>query len=167
MAAALKILFLGAMAVGKTSLIRRMVSDAFDADYKSTLGVQLHELEVDTPDGQQKVVLWDTDGEGGLAILDSPFAIGADAAILVSDASRPETLETLLDLADAMEDTLPGRPYLGVCNKADLIRPSDAVMDKLTDYCDLAAATSALTGDGVEEALLRLVLQVRARKGDD
>ncbi|MEN0087444.1 MAG: Rab family GTPase [Pseudomonadota bacterium] len=161
-----KILFLGAMAVGKSSLIRRLISGEFDADYKSTLGVKLHELNLNTGQGPQKVMLWDTDGEAGSAILNSPYAIGADAAILVSDVSRPETLNVLFDLADAMEEALPGRPYLGVCNKTDLASVPDSTMAQLSEYCDLTAATSAVTGHGVEDALYRMVSLVAARKRD-
>lgn len=163
MARTLKILFLGSMAVGKTSLIRRITKGGFESDYKSTLGVQLHEVEIHAAGGAQKVILWDTDGEAETAIVTSPYARGADAAMLVCDASRPETGQTLLALADAMMDALPGRPFLGVINKVDLKQPDPGMTAEIEQECDLTAQTSAKTGEGCDDAIMALVELVLQR----
>lgn len=161
-----KILFLGAMAVGKSSLIRRMTLGTFSTDYKSTLGVQLHEIEVTGSFGPQKAVLWDTDGEAEEAIVDSPYARGADAALIVCDAARPETARTLLDIADAFEERLPGRPFMGVVNKIDLVPPDHDLIARIEAACDVVALTSALTGQGCEDALKALVALTVDRMDD-
>ncbi len=36
-----KIMILGAVGVGKSSVVQRFVCDRFDADYKSTIGVDI------------------------------------------------------------------------------------------------------------------------------
>ena len=153
----LKILFLGAMAVGKSSLIQRLTTQSFSADYKSTLGVALHHMTIQTDRGPQPLVLWDTDGDAEAAILASPYMRGADAAMIVCDVTRPETAETLCDIAEGMEDRLPGRPILGVVNKIDLQAPSAEQLTRVQRNCGRAATTSALSGDGVAEALAEVV----------
>lgn len=162
----LKILFLGAMAVGKSSLIRRVTKGEFDGDYKSTLGVQLSEIELELEGGRQKAILWDTDGEVEAAIFQSPYVKGMDAALIVCDASRPETGQVLIDIADAMQDEMPGRPFLGVINKTDIAAPSDQLRDAIEAACDYSAMTSALTGAGCDAALRDLV-QLTIDRMDD
>ena len=102
-------------------------------------------------------MLWDTDGDAEAAILASPYMRGADAAMIVCDVTRPETAETLIDIAEGMEDRLPGRPILGVINKIDLEEPSVEQLTTVHRNCGRAATTSALSGDGVTEALTKVV----------
>ena len=153
----LKILFLGAMAVGKSSLIQRLTTDTFSSNYKSTLGVALHEMNIQTALGSCSLVLWDTDGEAEDSIFASPYVRGADAAMIVCDLNRPETLDILEGLADGMEDRLPGRPVLGVINKTDLGRPTEQFVSTVTKACGRCVLTSALSGDGVANAMTEIV----------
>ncbi|MEO0635520.1 MAG: ADP-ribosylation factor-like protein [Pseudomonadota bacterium] len=163
---ALKIMFIGAMGVGKTSLVKRLVTGEFSSDYKSTLGVQLSQLTIGASNGPRDLVLWDTDGDTGEAILQSRYVIGTDATVIVCDVQRPKTLDTLLGLASAMEDALPGRPCLGVCNKVDLADMPKETATLLNYTCDITAATSALSGEGIEDAISRLVSLADERKAD-
>ena len=59
--AKLKICLVGDFAVGKTSLVRRFVDDAFDARYLPTIGTKVtkKELALDRPDlgGRLRVVM--------------------------------------------------------------------------------------------------------------
>ncbi|MGB7432672.1 MAG: Rab family GTPase [Ahrensia sp.] len=159
----LKILFLGAMAVGKSSIIKRLTVGEFDGDYKSTLGVQLHELSWPVDGKPRQIVLWDTDGDAEAGIVSSPYARGADAAMLVCDVERPRTAETLIELAEAMQDYLPGRPYIGVINKTDLKQPSHDMVERVEDECDYISLTSALDGRGLQDALTSLIRLIDAR----
>ncbi len=153
----LKILFLGAMAVGKTSLIVRMTTNTFESNYKSTLGVQLHQHDCLLDGMPLRTVLWDTDGDAATSIFSSPYIRGTDAAMLVCDTQRLETVKNLIELADAMQEILPGRPFLGVMNKTDLVVPSVDIITRIEDACDYTARTSALTGEGISEAFALLV----------
>lgn len=159
----LKILFLGALAVGKTSLIRRLVTGGFGSDYKSTLGVQIHQLRTQTEDRIYDLMLWDTDGDVDEAIFRSPYIRGADGAVIACDIKRPATGDTLLRLAYAMETSLPGRPSVGVVNKIDLGSPDATFLNDISAVCDFTALTSALSGAGVENALHGLVHLISAR----
>ena len=57
-----KICALGAVAVGKTSLLRRFVHGIFSDDYQSTIGVKIDTKKLETEHGVVQLVLWDLDG---------------------------------------------------------------------------------------------------------
>ena len=122
-----KIMLLGDIGVGKTSLARRCVFDKFDADYKTTIGVDVltHDTELG-PECESEVlrlVLWDTDGDFGSRIFETVYLAGASGAIIVADASRPGTLVKMTTLADRFAEQLPGRPVVMIVNKIDLAGP--------------------------------------------
>jgi Ras-related protein Rab-22 len=152
-----KIMLLGDIGVGKTSLARRCVFDKFDADYKTTIGVDVltHDLTLgpDCEGDILRLVLWDTDGDFGNRIFETVYLAGASGAIIVADASRPGTLVKMTTLADGFAEHFPGRPAVMIVNKIDLAPPS----------FDLAARaqrdllySSAKTGEGVTELFLHL-----------
>jgi small GTP-binding protein len=147
-----KIMLLGDIGVGKTSLARRCVFDKFDADYKTTIGVDVltHDIELG-PECEREVlrlVLWDTDGDFGSRIFETVYLAGASGAIIVADASRPGTLVKMTTLADRFAEHFPGRPVVMIVNKIDLAGPcletgARAPRDVLY--------SSAKTGEGVSE----------------
>ena len=122
-----KIMLLGDIGVGKTSLARRRVFDKFDADYKTTIGVDVltHDIELGPEcEGEiLRLVLWDTDGDFGSRIFETVYLAGASGAIIVADASRPGTLVKMTTLADRFAEHFPGRPVVMIVNKIDLAGP--------------------------------------------
>ena len=61
-----KVMLLGEIGVGKSSLARRFVFDRFEGEYKSTIGVDILSHEIMLDDGRVlKLMLWDTDGDFG------------------------------------------------------------------------------------------------------
>lgn len=155
-----KILLAGSAAVGKTSLSRRLKFGSFDHDYKSTIGVQLHELQVELDDDTVPLVLWDTDGNFGEAIFDAVYAKGSAAAILVSDVTRPDTIKNMINIARKFSEVFPGRPSMCVINKIDLLEPSEMLLQELSQHVDHIALCSAKEGTGVQEAIAELAQQI-------
>ncbi len=122
--AARKVLLLGEIGVGKTSLAQRLLFDHFDTNYKSTIGVDLYKYDIDVPGeagGPVSLVLWDTDGNWGESLFRHVYVKGASAAVIVGDAARRATQDTMLALAAGFGDALPGRPITLVLNKIDLL----------------------------------------------
>jgi Ras-related protein Rab-5C len=117
-----KIMLLGDIGVGKTSLANRLVFDRFDTDYKTTIGVNIltHDIHPSGCDEALRIVLWDTDGDFAQSIFETNYVLGAAGAIVVADAARPATIAHMKRLADMFEDRMPGRPVCCVLNKIDL-----------------------------------------------
>ncbi len=86
--AARKIMILGAIGVGKTSLANRLAFERFETSYKATIGVDIYTTTVLLP-GKTKptqLTLWDTDGDFGMAIFRTVYIKGASGALIVGDA---------------------------------------------------------------------------------
>ena len=99
MSASAKVMLLGDIGVGKSSLARRLVFDRFEADYKSTIGVDILTHDLALAGGPLRLILWDTDGDFGAGIFESVYLSGASGAVIVADASRPATLVKMANLA--------------------------------------------------------------------
>lgn len=154
---AYKLMLLGEIGVGKTSLIRRMVRGSFEHEYKPTFGVDLYRVPIDAgPSGANHVelIVWDTDGNFGQTMFRHVYIKGASGALIIGDVMRRPTLETMVALAEGFQDALPGRHFGFVANKSDLV--SDAAMlqlpEKLTSARHPLIITSAKSGSNVEEA---------------
>ena len=107
-----KVMLLGDIGVGKSSLAKRLKFDKFDSDYKTTIGVDILTHELELAGGEPvtaRLLLWDTDGDFGLHIFKSVYIAGASGALVISDASRPATIQSMFDLAAAFLERLPGR----------------------------------------------------------
>ncbi len=156
-----KLVMLGEMAVGKTSIVRRMVLDRFDGDYKGTLGhdIFVYALSGLGParDRSLELVIWDTDGGLGASAFHLDAAVkGASAVIIVGDVTRPRTVETMALLAKECDARLPGRPVYLVLNKTDLL-PDAAIMDRPQSLDGLPfpiVKTSAKSGDNIKETFV-------------
>lgn len=165
-----KLMLLGDMGVGKTSLAKRLVFDAFDASYKPTIGVDIYRFAVMVPaegGGVEPVelIIWDTDGDFGDSIFRHIYVQGASAALIVADASRRPTQESAARLAEGFEEAMPGRPFAVVINKVDLV-PEDAPLElpaKLQAPGLDLVRTSALRGENVVEAFASVAAAVRRR----
>ena len=120
-----KIMLLGDIGVGKTSLANRFVFDRFDTDYKTTIGVNVLTHDVDLPqsDDKLRLVLWDTDGDFGQSLFATTYVLGAAGAVVVADATRPASILHMGKIAAAFEVRFPGRPVCCVINKIDLLPP--------------------------------------------
>lgn len=150
-----KIMLLGDIGVGKTSLARRLMFNRFDGIYKTTIAVDVltYDLKLSEACGNEtmRLVLWDTDGDFGQAIFSSMYVVGAAGAIVVADATRPATFGRMEGLVNTFCERMPGRPVGAIVNKIDLADPKAAPIA----FGDLSGAqihrTSALTGEGVTE----------------
>ena len=124
-----KVMLLGDIGVGKTSLVRRLVFDRFEHDYKATIGVDVytHDFRFETPGGEvpARELIWDIDGDFGESIFKQIYIKGASAALVIGDCSRKATLASAITLAQAFQEEFPGRPVLLVANKTDLVCDDD------------------------------------------
>lgn len=159
-----KVMLLGDMGVGKTSILYRLVHDRFDGQYKTTLGVEMLSYEVpeDNAGEAMRLVLWDTDGDFGTRIFETVYVAGSSAAIIVADVTRPQTIARAVELAHAFEERFPGRPYRALLNKIDLVDDASSLDHGLP--ASSVRQVSAKTGHGIAEAFADLAATIRRRQ---
>src|SRR6266581_2946270 len=166
----LKIALAGDPGVGKSSLVRRFVSDTFDDRYVSTLGTKVssRKFRVDDPRRASASIevgasVWDVMGSLGFReLLKDAFFSNSQAVLYVCARTRPESLWSLLDWAAAVESVAGPTPAVLLVNKSDLEGPETISAADGDELCKArgwrSLDTSAKTGSNVEAAF-RLVAQ--------
>ena len=158
-----KLMVIGEIGVGKTSLVRRLVLNEFTAAYIPTMGVDLYRYQAREigPVGKDslELVIWDIDGNFGHSVFRHVYGRGASGALIVGDLTSARTLESMVTLGRGFEENMPGRHYAFVLNKTDVrARREDIVLPEALRPEALEKSrvpllwTSAATGDGVKEA---------------
>ncbi len=165
-----KVMLLGEIGVGKTSLIRRLVRGRFETEYKSTFGVELYRVPITSAgregDQQIELIVWDTDGNFGQNIFRHVYIKGASAALIIGDLKRRATLETMVGLAEGFQDALPGRHFSFIANKADLLADGETaeLPAKLRTSGLPILFTSAKTGANVEDTFVQAATSIIRRE---
>ncbi|MCS6960450.1 MAG: Rab family GTPase [Pseudanabaenaceae cyanobacterium SKYGB_i_bin29] len=145
-----KICLVGDFAVGKTSLIRRFVDRSFSDQYLTTVGVKISRKLVNLESGLAiQLVIWDLEGSTKFKAVSSTYLQGAAGAIIVADATRPDTIDHIDDHCRQFYSINPDKPIVIALNKYDL------VSDQLPNVSQ-AHMTSAKTGYGVDELFYKL-----------
>ncbi len=172
-----KIIVIGDGAVGKTSLIKRFVHDTFNKEYINTLGSEITKYTETIEDLSVNLIFWDLAGQSGFSRIRENFFKGSNAAIVVfsheetdlGELSFKNTLKWLQDVYDHC-----GRiPLILFGNKIDLVDKneleiknehprSDQNLNKLARDMEFLGyfKTSALTGDGVQQAFKTLIKEL-------
>ncbi len=159
-----KLCVAGDFQVGKTSLVRRFVSDTFDEAYLMTLGAKVssRRFAVTDPDApgasvQVGASIWDIMGNPGFReLLKDAYFFNTKGVLLVCDATRKETLGNLSAWHREVASIAGEIPIVVLLNKTDLtdetvIRPED-VEAFCAAYRWRWLPTSAKTGENVPEA---------------
>ncbi len=172
----IKVCLVGESAVGKTSLVRRIVSNEFADKYLTTLGAKVSKvhLELPTEDGAATVevdmTIWDIMGEKAVRELmkDAYFA-GTRGILATCDITRYSTLESLDQWVQAVFRVAGEVPVVIAVNKVDLkdevLRMFDEkeIQERAERFHAPFVYTSAKTGQGVAEAF-RLLGEEIVRK---
>ena len=154
-----KVLLLGDGAVGKTSLIRKFVTDKFSDDYITTIGTKITKKDIayNNPDGELTLTLmiWDILGQKGYKSIQSTSYRGAEGAMMICDLTRKETLDSLEEYwLPELKKVTGDIPLVFVGNKSDLIDERQVSEDLLEGTAKKfgfqSFVSSAKTGENVE-----------------
>ncbi|XP_030141549.4 ras-related protein Rab-36 [Taeniopygia guttata] len=159
-----KVVVVGDLHVGKTSLINRFCKDNFDRDYKATIGVDFEIERFEIIGMPYNLQIWDTAGQEKFKCIASAYYRGAEVIITVFDLADIQTLDhTKQWLEDALRENEPDSSFIFlVGTKKDLV--SDAVcerteLDAIRFAKEMQAeywSVSAKTGENVKEFFSRV-----------
>lgn len=157
-----KIVLVGNPMVGKTSLIRKFVTDQFSDDYIVTVGFKVTSKKLVYPDINKDtdieltLMIWDIMGQKGYKLTPSTAFQGAKGALMVCDRTRPETLIDLGNMISWLLKITSEIPIIIIANKSDLTDQikfgEPAVKDIATAFNAPYFITSAKTGENVQMA---------------
>ena len=115
-----KICMLGAFGVGKTSLVKRYFHCAFDERYYATLGARIEKKQLCVEDQDITLMVWDFAGEDDILQVPLSYLRGADGVIVVADGTRPDTIQTAIELHARARSQTGEIPSVLALNKHDL-----------------------------------------------
>ncbi len=154
-----KICMLGGFAVGKTSLVRRFVTNMFSEHYQTTIGVTVEKKAVTVNHQDVMLMLWDLYGEDEFQHVRESYLRGSSGYILVMDGTRKTTLDTARLLQQTVAQTVGPIPFVSIINKADLQSEweiDQLAIEQLRTQGWPVYFGSAKLGQGVEELFGRL-----------
>ena len=146
-----KVVLLGHFGVGKTSLIRRFIDDAFHEDYLVTVGVHVKKKVVSYQNEEVTLIIWDIEGKTSVADARKSYLLGSHGFIYVFDVSRPETFQQLNEEISQLEQMNPEVPVCILGNKKDLLTPETQQIFASVKF-EKVIFTSAKEGENVAEA---------------
>ncbi len=169
-----KVCLVGDVAVGKTSLIKRYVQDAFDDRYIATVGTKVVKKTVDIvwkrENASLDMMVWDIMGEKGFrALLRDAYFEGSQGVIAVCDMTRKDTFYDLNNWVQMIRKQVGNVPIVFLGNKSDLRERLVVSEEELARMGTIHSAkhfvTSAKTGHGVNEAF-KVLADAIAHGGD-
>uniref|UniRef100_A0A8D2KXN8 Ras-related protein Rab-36 n=1 Tax=Varanus komodoensis TaxID=61221 RepID=A0A8D2KXN8_VARKO len=159
-----KVVVVGDLCVGKTSLINRFCKDVFNRDYKATIGVDFEIERFEVAGVPYSLQIWDTAGQEKFKCIASAYYRGAEVIITVFDLADIQTLDhTKQWLEEALRENNPKSSFIFlVGTKKDLV--SDAECERTeVDAIQVANemhaeywSVSAKTGENVTDLFCRV-----------
>lgn len=157
---------IGTFSVGKTSLVRQFVHKAFSEKYETSIGVKVEKKPVKVKDNDVLMVLWDIYGEDRFQKMQMSYLRGMHGYLLVADSTRRQTYDEALVLQEKVTKEVGKFPFLFLLNKSDLTDQREIEADAETALEQRGwqvLRTSAKTGEGVEEAFMRLAADMTSK----
>ncbi|TNN03802.1 ras-related protein Rab-5B [Takifugu rubripes] len=156
-----KLVLLGDMAVGKSSLVLRFVKGQFDEFQETTIGAAFLAQSVCLDDTTVKFEIWDTAGQERYHSLAPMYYRGAQAAIVVFDITKPETFERAKAWVKELQRQASPNIVIALAgNKADLAERRLVEFEEAQTYAEdtglLFMETSAKTAMNVNDLFLAI-----------
>ena len=151
-----KIVVIGDINVGKTSILSRFRYGSFEPEYMPTLGIDFFTKNLFFEDKTIRLILWDTAGEERFRSLIPSYLKNADCIIIVYDITNKDSFYSLNHwLNDAKENTIEGTIFVVCGNKTDLKEKRAVTTEEINDYMKknelIYIECSAKNGEGIKE----------------
>ena len=149
-----KVIVIGEVGTGKTSIIKRYCENTYSDNYKSTIGVDFGVKKISHLGQNFLMQLWDVGGQERFACMTRIFYKNAIAVLIVFDLSNLHTFDKCKLWMDDVRKNLdtPHLLYL-IANKSD-INDNKITKEEIINFCqkydfDNWAIVSAKTDTGI------------------
>ena len=149
-----KIALLGDSGVGKTSILERFISDAYDCSTDTTVGSSFFMKEITTKKGIISLNIWDTAGQERYRSLISGYTRNCHAILLCFSMDSVRSFENLEKWLELLEKQGSKQCRIYICgNKSDLdtMIPKEAIAEWTLTNGYPFYLTSAKNGTGIKE----------------
>jgi small GTP-binding protein len=154
-----KVVLIGDTSVGKTCLAHRWSYGHFPENVLGTTGAGTFRQRIELEGVVYNIFLWDTAGQEKYQDLSGQYYRDAQAAMIVFDVTRQETLNSCQSWLDRIRKVVEFCPVILVGNKMDGLGFGDEKREILKRAEEFAEEknipcfkTSAVNGEGLEEA---------------
>ena len=162
-----KIIVIGDIGTGKTSIIKRYVRDQFSSNYKCTIGVDFFMKELKLYNGSTaKLQLWDIAGQERFGNMTRVYYKDAVGVCVVVDVNRVATLEAVKkwksDVDEKLSKNIPAILLINKCDSSDKDDWEPENIDDINMICTKYGfvdwfKTSAKHDLGIDESMMVLV----------
>lgn len=168
-----KIILIGDMSVGKTSIIKRLSNNEFSEVTMHTVGVDFRSKDIDVDGKIVHLQVWDTAGQERFQSISKNFYRGAHGIILVyaiDNFTSFQNVRTWLTVIDTHTDNDPSCPVIKylVGNKADLADgryiDEERGRNEAEVYGVKFMETSAKSSQNIEELFVNITRDIRRNK---
>ncbi len=171
----LKIILVGDVSVGKTSVIERYINNNFKDDYTCTIQAE-QKTKIINEDSNTSIRMdiWDTAGQEKFRSLTRQYYRDSQGAIIVFDITKKRTFDNLQTWIDDIEDySNKDIPIIIVGNKSDLIDGREVSENNINEFLNdkyTYFEVSAKYGNNIDLAfnkIKKLILENRKMNNEE
>ena len=160
-----KIVLVGESGVGKSNLLLRFTRNEFDADKRSTIGVEFATRSITYCEKNIRAQIWDTAGQERYRAITNAYYRGALGALVVYDITKKNSFESVERWLQELHDNADKKVVqMIIGNKSDLSQTREVETAEGEEMAKKNGAfffeTSALDGTNVEEAFMTLLKKI-------
>ena len=151
-----KIVIIGDISVGKTSILSQFRYGSFDQAYLPTLGIDFFTKNFFYEDKTIRLILWDTAGQERFRSLIPSYLKNANCIVIVYDITNKDSFNSLNHWLKDAKQNVPEETIFVICgNKIDLKEKRVVTNEEIDNYIQknnlIYVECSALSGEGIKE----------------
>ena len=166
----LKIIIVGNISTGKTSIINRYINDKYEENCRATIAAEFSYKIIKVKGVNYRLQFWDLPGQERNPVTTSIFCKDSNAVIFCCEVNNEKSRKDILQWESSVKNNIDinSLPKILVENKCDLLGTEEKYnegieeLKQLSDSLNLSGCfrTSALNGYNIENAIKFLVDQI-------
>ncbi|ELP85077.1 rab11, putative [Entamoeba invadens IP1] len=157
-----KTVMMGDSGAGKTCLLMRFTRNEFDAEKKSTIGVEFSSKQIQYKDSAVRIQIWDTAGQERYRAITGAYYRGSLGAVMVYDVTKKSSFEALDRWHNELiENGDKSVVKMVIGNKCDLEQMREVTTEEAEEFAKKTGSyffeTSAMDGTNVEKAFMQMI----------